>query len=116
MPGSGAPVGCGTRGPCLAPGDDCSPAAAEPLPVGSFAGGTLAPAPPLAPFDAAVVEGSEVSEAPGFELSDAVELELLDAAELSEDPPPQPANKSAATTSARIALALVVIADLARRR
>ncbi len=64
-------------------------------------------------FESAVL-GAPESDCPeagaGAPESDVAELEL------SEEPPPQPTSKNAATTSARIAPALVVFAGLARRR
>ncbi len=120
IPGSGGPVGCGTDEPPLALEDGPAPAAVELPPVtpsteeAPLSGAPVPPGSPLASV-AAALEGSELEPLEALELevseaSEALELELL------EDPPPQPANASAATASTRKALALAVFAGLTRKR
>ncbi|HEU4736038.1 MAG TPA: hypothetical protein VFS48_03300 [Solirubrobacterales bacterium] len=99
----------------MAPEDeDVGAPPAVDAPPAFFAAAPPAPGPP--PVAAPAVE--PVSEPSGLEPAAAPELELAEVSELelSEDPPPHPVSTSAATTSARRALALVVFAGLARRR
>jgi hypothetical protein len=118
IPGSGAPVGRGTDGPCLAPADGLRPGTVEPPPAATPAAeGASLPDPPLASFEALLLAPPEL-DVPGldaFELGDVSEFEVLEL-DVSEDPPPHPANANAATASARAILALAVFVNFTRRR
>src|SRR6187399_233244 len=106
IPGSGAPTGCGTDEPGLAPGDGRSPSppATDPPLLASSAGEAPLSAPPVAPREAVVPELPELEPLAGLEL-EVSELEPPD------DPSPQPVRASARKTPA-----LAIPADLLMKR
>lgn len=117
IPGSGAPVGCGTGEPCLPLEAGPWIPAAEPLSATPPAVEAPPPDPPVAAPEPALsellgLEPPELLETSGLE---AFEPETSEP-ELSEDPPPQPASASAATASARAILTLAAFARFTRRR